>query len=388
MLQKKKADAHSGKKPEYGNKEKENKEPPGSSKQTQNAASVASSSSAPVSAETRKEMTQSSKQNQPPPTSGAMNKEMISILREINANINKQGNKLENLSERVDSLYEGYDYDYFEGEEECTVENSDSVNLDFDSETHSHESASEFLEPAPKKPRTETFKDLSEKYQTSDKVDAEINDDLAQFVNRSFRSGICEDRANEITKNIYRPSNCEALIKTRVNGGIWRLLKPQTQTDDSKMQTIQSLNIKASINVVKLLDKEGESLDSESLEWGTNALALLGQANKLLNNKRKESHKQDLDPKYYPLTSPSLPFTEYLYGDDGDINKNVKDIRDLSKIGRGRGSMSYRGYGRRRGGRRGATRSGWSARGRAPFKSVSSSDSTYQTKNQKAGHKK
>lgn len=155
------------------------------------------------------------------------------------------------------------------------------------------------------------------------------------------------------------------------------------------MQTIQSLNIKASINFVKLLDKEGERLDSESLEWGTNALALLGQANKLLNCKRKESHKQDLDPKYYPLTSPSLPFTEYLYGDDGDINKNVKDIRDLSKIGRGRGSMSYKGYGRRRGGRRGATRSGWSARGRAPYGKGNSSDSaTFQTKNQKAGHKK
>ena len=214
MLQKKKSDTHSGKKPECSTKERENKEPPGSSKQTQNAPCSSAVS------EICKETTLSSKQNQSPPTHGTMNKEMISILREMNANINKQGGKLESLSERVDSLYEGYDYEYYECEETATVENSDIGNTDFDSEAQLHDSMSEILEPAPKKPRTLTFKDLSDKYQTTDKVDAEVNEDLAQFVNKSFRSGICEDRANEITKNIFRPTNCEALIKTRVNGGI------------------------------------------------------------------------------------------------------------------------------------------------------------------------
>ena len=34
-----------------------------------------------------------------------MNKEMISILRETNQNITKQGEKLESLSARVDALY-------------------------------------------------------------------------------------------------------------------------------------------------------------------------------------------------------------------------------------------------------------------------------------------
>ena len=68
------------------------------------------------------------------------------------------------------------------------------------------------------------------------------------------------------------------------------------------MQAIQNLNVKSSINLVKLLDKAGDNMDPQSVEWGTNALALLGNANKLINNKRKESHKHDLDPKYYPLT--------------------------------------------------------------------------------------
>ena len=325
-------------------------------------------------------ITQASKRKSPsvstvtPPSS--MNKEMISILREMNTNLNKQSDKLEKLSQRVDYIYEYDD----------TCDNEGFYDEDFET-VQETECLSDIVEPCAKKPRCEKFKDLSEKFQIVDKVDNEINDDLAQFVNSSFRGGINDDRASEIVRDIYRPVNCESLVKTRVNPGMWRLLKPQTQTDDSKMQAIQNLNVKSSINLVKLLDKEGDNMDPQSVEWGTNALALLGHANKLINNKRKESHKHDLDPKYYPLTSSSLPFTDNLYGDDGDINKNVKDIQDLSRIGRGRGQVPYRGYGRRRGGYRGTWRPG---RGRPYFRS-SSSDSTFPSsapKNFKQGHRK
>ena len=42
-----------------------------------------------------------------------------------------------------------------------------------------------------------------------------------------------------------------ALAKTTVNQPIWRLLKPHTQTDDVKMQSIQNNIIKAAINLNK-----------------------------------------------------------------------------------------------------------------------------------------
>ena len=57
------------------------------------------------------------------------------------------------------------------------------------------------------------------------------------------------------------------------------------------------------------------------------------QANKQTNLRRKELHKSDLDPKYHYLASASFLFTEYLYGEDTDVNKNIKDINDLNKIG-------------------------------------------------------
>ena len=165
-------------------------------------------------------------------------------------------------------------------------------------------------------------------------MDAEINDDLAGFVNNAFRSVIAEEKQTEMIKTVLRPINCDSLVKTRVNLGIWRLLKSHTQTDDVKLQNVQNSVVKASSCVVKLLDKGGDSLDSQDIEWGTSVLYLLGQANKQINNQRKDMHKSDLDPKYHYLASSSLPYTEFLYGEDCDVNKNVRENNDLNRLAR------------------------------------------------------
>ena len=171
---------------------------------------------------------------------------------------------------------------------------------------------------------------------------------MAMFVNSAFREGISDEKQTELVKDIHCPSNCNALVKTTVNQPIWRFLKPQTQTDDVKMQGIQNNVLKAAINFTKILNECGETMGQNMVELGTNALALLGQSNKQINNKRKEFHKSDksdLDIKYHYLSSSILPYTDKLYGDD--VNKNIKDIQDmksLSKnIGRGSGA-ALRGH--------------------------------------------
>ena len=349
-----------------------------------------SSQNADKTTESRNKQLPNAKASASLPTSSDLNKEMLSILREMNSNITKQGDQLVKLSDRVDSFYADNGTDY----QEEYFEQDDYYEPEAEDESLSHSQFSdENQPPPPKKQKTESlFKDWSDKFQTTEKVDNEVNEDLAHFVNSSFRSGVNDEKISEILKGIYRPSNCESLVKTRVNTAIWRLLKTNSQTEDSKMQAIQNLVIKASINLVKVLDKEGESLDSQSVEWGANAVALLGQCNKLINNKRKESHKTELDPKYHPLTSSSLPFTDYLYGDDVDVNKNVKDIRDLSKIARYSAQRTpYRGYNRRRGGRRGMTRPAGRVRTYSKYPE-SQSQSSYsvaaQSKNARGGHKK
>ena len=83
------------------------------------------------------------------------------------------------------------------------------------------------------------------------------------------------------------------------------------------------------------------------VEMGTNALGLLGQTNRLINNKWKEFHKQDLDTKYHYLTSANFPYTDNLYGDD--INKNIKEIQDMNRLNKNVGwnvgrVIGQRGY--------------------------------------------
>ena len=99
-----------------------------------------------------------------------------------------------------------YIYEY-----DDTCDNEGFYDEDFET-VQETECLSDIVEPCAKKPRCEKFKDLSEKFQIVDKVDNEINDDLAQFVNSSFRGGINDDRASEIVRGIYRPVNCESLV--------------------------------------------------------------------------------------------------------------------------------------------------------------------------------
>lgn len=283
-----------------------------------------------------------------------VSKEVLLILKELNQNLNAQNERLEKQEQRLESLSEqfagyGYEYDDYD----------DSVH--YDQESFSYDQSS-----LPTDDDTDTssvFKGLAAMYQSVDHVDSDVNKDLANFVNNSFRNGLPDDKLSEMLKEIHRPANCETLVKTRVNQGIWRLLKAHVQADDNRIQSIQEIIVKATVNLVKLTNKLGEKLEPADMNTSTSAIALLGQANKMLNVRRKEVHKSSLDPKYHYLASASLPFTDYLYGDDTDVNRNVKEINDLNKIGRHmgygrgmqRGSNRFRPY-RPRGGPRGGVR--------------------------------
>jgi len=282
-----------------------------------------------------------------PQKESPVEKEVLLILREMNAKLNaqdarllKQEEKLESLNVNLTTCSDQYDYgeDYnvdYEQYEDSEVQNPEYQDT---SSTVSVESE--------KKGEKSVYRTVADKITRKEIVDNEINDDLAAFVNSSFRDGLAKDKMEEMIGNIYRPQNCDALVKTRVNQGIWSLLRPSTHSDDDRMQTIQENVVKACSNLVKLIDKSSDNFDNQDMEWGMHAIALLGCANKLINNRRKDLHKLDLDPKYYTLASSTMPYTDRLYGDDGDVNKNIRDINDISRIGRsiGRGYSGYNNY--------------------------------------------
>ena len=188
-----------------------------------------------------------------------------------------------------DAQYEETSDENYHVQHEDAYENVDPVCSEHD---QSVDGESVVSEPPNKKQKLEAgsvFKNINDKFNPKETVDNDINSELGDFINTAFREGISDDKQNELLKETHRPNNCPSLVKTTVNQPIWRLLKPHTQTDDVKMQSIQNNMVKAAINFTKVLNEYGESMSQEMIELGTNALALLGQCNKQINNKRKKS---------------------------------------------------------------------------------------------------
>ena len=190
------------------------------------------------------------------------------ILKDLNTKMTKRNEKVEDQNARIDQLV--HRVDSF-----CSYEVDEQLgyNDDYEFEDESGENGLIYdSEPPMKKTKTDeesVFKSLSEKFQNSETVDCEVAEHLAEFINQSFRNGIIDDKQTELFKDIHHPSNCSALVKTRVNQGLWRLLKATTQTDDSKIQTMQNVIVKAAACLSKLVDKNGGVFDSQDREVPT-----------------------------------------------------------------------------------------------------------------------
>ena len=209
-----------------------------------------------------------------------------------------------------------------------------------------------------------------------EKVDSPVDSNLAELVNSMFQNGLQDHQLSELVKNINRPENCSMLTKTRVNQLIWDLLSDYPSSEENKIQYRQGLLIKTAILITKLVNKLNECKNNETLDvpiqelmdLGTDALGIIGHCNRTTNLSRRDLHKPDLSYDYYHLGSSTVPYTEYLYGDD--ISKKVSDIDSVNKVGRKvmRGIGSGR-FLRRRGGRFGSRRGGRGRGfGRIPFR--------------------
>ncbi|MCG8078810.1 MAG: hypothetical protein JAY75_21550 [Candidatus Thiodiazotropha taylori] len=189
----------------------------------------------------------------PPTTSAGFNKECLSILLEMNIKLSNTSDKVEKLSDRVDTLYDYYDYN--EGYEYGSDQEVYMDPLDADQEEQASVSFSDKRSIHDVDSDDDVFSNFMKKFKKTDKVDAEVSQNLADMINSTFREGMPDETYNEIIKKINRPENCFALKETRVNAGVWSVLKPQTQTEDSKMRGIQNAFCKAGCNLANLINQ-------------------------------------------------------------------------------------------------------------------------------------
>lgn len=266
--------------------------------------------------------------------------ELMGLLSTINKNQGTQDKCLKQLETKI-SEYDNY-YENFEGEDNYNETQDVSQVQVEDLSTLS--SDIELLPESVSDNSQNIFEGIFKKYNMLDEVDLPVDSHLATLVNKVFCEGIVDEKFQKLLKETHRPENCESLVKTRVNNLVWNLLSAQIHTIDSNMQQIQAAVVNSAVIITKLISACSEQLPPNQIEAGTDALGLLGQANKLINVRRKDLHKSNLNKEYHYLCSPSQKFTDFLYGDD--ISKNVKEIQDVNKIGtRIKGSYQYGGYG-------------------------------------------
>ena len=197
------------------------------------------------------------------------------------------------------------------------------------------------------------FHKFSKTFRKADVVSEPVDKTLAELVNETFREGMSDENHQEVMKEIQRPSNCDSLKEIKVHSAVWGILKQQTQMEDAKLRGIQNCVIKATCNLVKLIDKHAQSFDEQSLALGMNAVGLLGQSSKWISLRRKECHKKDMDPRLHHLCSTATTNTEVLYGDTSTIVRDIKDIQEMNKISRNiAGKFVYSGRRPMRGGPR------------------------------------
>ena len=136
-----------------------------------------------------------------------LNKEVFSVQKELYENYKQQNTRTlltsKILGWKLDAMYkyedsENYGIDNYEG-----LYNNDLAQNNSECDTDA------VIEPSPaKNQKTEDgpiFKSLSDKFQSLESVASAKDEELAEFVDGSFQSGITEDKQTEFVKAIHLP---------------------------------------------------------------------------------------------------------------------------------------------------------------------------------------
>jgi len=208
-------------------------------------------------------------------------------------------------------------------------------------QTSSNNKEDKSSNPQTKKGENSLLAGIASELKLGQKKAPAVNEQFASILKEVMREKLNDEVLTE-TKNRYiRPENCECLEPTKVNHLIWDKLTHNTRSNDLNLQRIQANLLKGVIPIVSIVEKlvkaqgdiPAELLDIESLiKTATDSVALLGAANFGINMQRRESIKPELNADYKHLCSPTVPFTEFLFGDDIDLSKQLKDLAEATKV--------------------------------------------------------
>jgi hypothetical protein len=201
------------------------------------------------------------------------------------------------------------------------------------------------------KTREDEIINIIEQSLPKDETGNPVNQKLADMVNTLMHKKDVDKSLREQIKTLCeatkRPENCVGLKNTRVDEPIWHRLQPSTRSLDTKHQEVQTFLLKATTEVVLLLNEVIEKeIDSKTMVTKLmKVVEFLSFANYELNCRRKEALRKDIDSEnYLGLFAKSATMNEFLFG--GDLQKKLDEIEKsnkvVSKVVPGRGGFHQR----------------------------------------------
>ena len=259
---------------------------------------------------------------------------------------------MKDLSNRLDAV-ENYEADDEEMLYDPEDDENDSMELDFTDRNQDLEEDNELGVNSWMKDTADSLcfnldeddneNEMINQYEEEKETAPAVNQKLAEYVNKRFRSGIKEETMKKLMeeKKPLRPENCENLSVVRMNSAVFKAIPALAKKNDVKLQQITRTNIVGSIWLTQavnemlqlqqeLQDKQMAKKLSEPLSKCNQVLNMMAQTHFKTNMFRKNAIRNVISPKYRDLCSETVPYTEELFGTD--ISKTVTELENQGKL--------------------------------------------------------
>jgi hypothetical protein len=183
----------------------------------------------------------------------------------------------------------------------------------------------------------------------TEKIGQPVNSVLARNMNEMWNKGRDAELMRQCFATHLMPSNV-TLPKVEANVEIRKSAPPFVGKRDEKLKSLQGGLAQATVPLMRSLDKlmvKGEcpvDRKQEACELGFECLSVLGTLNANINDIRRGSFKEFLEPKYKTL-GETVPggACPWLFGDKESVNEGIRVADTTGKLGKKKKSQRGRG---------------------------------------------
>lgn len=272
---------------------------------------------------------------------------IISLLTAMNDSMKAMGESLKRFHGPNPGVAEPAKKPRRSSEAMTSSSSSDPMDPSHSAPEAGEDSDSEQLLDRPKIDDTETegvpadtlLDELSKHLEGEEETSGALPAKLAEIIEKRWHNKLTQTKLTEKQEKYLKPENCKKLAAPRVNKTIWMKLSRDVKGRDIKysqpQQTLATAGRAIAQSTAALLEaraKNEQPKISDLITINTDILALLGHASADLAQLRRDNIRLSLSEDYVSLCSPQIPVTEYLFGNEEDLQQRVNDITASNKI--------------------------------------------------------